>query len=209
MKESGGFTVTPPRSEILRYLGGRRGMQGSDRVEAMVDRALEESGALIRTAAVYAILGQESPFPQPRFLRAEMVGVGICTIGPGLEERVRELFSTGDSPLAVTLDAVGSAAAEEAAEHVDALICIEAQESGLSAGRRMSPGYGRFTLEEQLTMFRVLDAAPIGVQLTETLMMVPRKSVSFAVPLLREASRRSTSRCACCEMVDCRFRKEG
>jgi len=87
---------------------------------------------------------------------------------------------------ALILDALGSEAAEEVAIQSDRTLAEKAREMNLWPSKRFSPGYGKWDVKEQRFIFRLLPAADIEVRLTESCMMVPRKSVSFRINFYKD-----------------------
>ena len=78
---------------------------------------------------------------------------------------------------------------------------------GLKTSCRASPGYGDWDVKEQKYLFELVPAERIGVTLTESSMMVPRKSVSFAVHIAQDPVRlRSEGSCRNCYMETCPYR---
>ena len=74
---------------------------------------------------------------------------------------------------------------------------------------RISPGYGGWHLASQEALFARLPHRAIGVRLEHSLLMVPRKSVSFAMWLGADARPLAgLSGCARCELESCRYRRE-
>ena len=141
------------------------------------------------------------------FTELEKVAFCVCTIGPALEERVTALSKDGDMLAAVVLDAIGSAAAEATARYANDRIDEDAAAEGLKTSCRASPGYGDWDVKEQKALFALVPAGRIGVTLTESSMMVPRKSVSFAVHIAEDPVRlRSESSCRNCDMEICPYR---
>lgn len=136
------------------------------------------------------------------------VALAVCTIGPALEDRVRELIDADDQASAVILDAIGSAAAETVADRCNLRICREGLQAKFTPDRRCSPGYGHWKITEQRWIFELLDPAEIGVKLTGSCMMLPRKSVSIAVPLVGgTAASRTERRCIRCGLKTCEYRE--
>ncbi len=134
----------------------------------------------------------------------------VCTIGEALEERVREHTQRGESARAMVLDAIGSSAAETVADLSNRLICRKADATGHAPASRRSPGYGTWSIRDQEAIFRFLDPGEIAVTLMESCMMVPRKSVSYVVPLKGGKPGEGLGhRCHLCGLEDCRFRSEG
>ena len=75
---------------------------------------------------------------------------------------------------------------------------------------RFSPGYGDLKLEAQRDIFRLLNPEKhLGVSLTDTLLMVPSKSVTAVIGLYRTGPACVPSApCDTCAQRDCLFRKE-
>jgi len=201
--------ITISRRELLRLLGaGDRTDELAETTRRMVEGAEELGRELIAPQGVYRIL--ETPeTEQLSPLRGEQrAGLCTCTIGPALEEKVRELMSTGQEPEGYILDAVGSVAAEAVADAVNARICHWAEAQGLLAAPRFSPGYGDWSLEEQREIFRMLPAGEVGMSLNPSCMMIPRKSVSFAVRFVPPGAGADLSHpCERCGLENCPFRK--
>jgi hypothetical protein len=197
------------RREILRLLGaGERTDDLAETTRRMVERAEELGRELIAPQGVYRIIEAPETNRLGPLRGEQRAGLGICTIGPALEEKVRELMSTGQEPEGYILDAVGSVAAEAVADAVNARICHWAEAHDWQAAPRFSPGYGDWSLEEQREIFTLLPSGEVGMSLNPSCMMIPRKSVSFAVrfvPLDAEAD--LSHPCERCGLENCPFRK--
>jgi hypothetical protein len=105
---------------------------------------------------------------------------------------------------ALVLDAVATAAIES---FCDALCAMLEQKTCEKLRPRFSPGYGDLPLAVQEQLVRYLDAPrKVGVTLTRTLQMTPRKSVT-AIAGIGGVSAMQTSGCRACDKRDCPFRK--
>ncbi len=178
---------------------------------AAAQAVLDGAHALLAPAAVHAILPvEEVAFEGPLIARAlagaTQVALAICTIGPALEERVRALFAAGDPLRAMALDGAGVAALGQVSEAVGERICEEAAAQGLHTGMRASPGQEGWPLEQQRMLFSLLPAERIGVRLNESCLMIPRKSVSFAVGLGPEIRADAVACDFCSKRERCRWR---
>lgn len=113
---------------------------------------------------------------------SEIVTVFMATIGRRLETRVKELMDAGEMARGVILDAIGSETADEVADrmHRDILSNL-ARESGMIVTPRFSPGYGDWPVSVQNEFAAIAGGDQIGIQVTESSLMVPRKSVSAIV----------------------------
>ena len=202
-----GFSPAIERDELLRLLGRRRRAGGGEggRLADAIDEALEAAGRLVEAAGVWSFVTGEALAPG-LFDRLERMAACVCTIGPALERRVAELTAADELLRALVLDTAGSVAAEAAAEHMDRLIAEAAAALDVRTSRRASPGYGDWPVEGQATLFGLVPAGRIGVRLSPGGMMIPRKSVSFAVHVDRRPVRlRSENSCENCDRNDCPY----
>jgi len=136
------------------------------------------------------------------------LGLAVCTIGDAIEERIEELFAEREFPVAYMLDSLGSVAVEALGEGLHRQICEERLAGGLKVTPRVSPGYGRWTIEEQRKIFSLVPAESIEVQLNPYCIMTPRKSISFAVGIGRDAIMGTGgSPCRSCDMRECAYRR--
>lgn len=210
-----GFSVEPDQRELVKLLGKRRILDGTDdpaagkeaKIKAAIEKALGDSRALIEPRGIYEIVtGEELDGPKG-FAQLERVAICVCTIGMALEETVKVAMDAGRMLDGIALDAVGSAAAEAVARYMNDRIDEAAAAEGLKTSCRASPGYGDWDVGGQRRLFDLLPAERIGVSLTPGSMMVPRKSVSFAVHVDRDPVRlRSESSCRNCDMDTCPYR---
>ena len=195
-------------SEARRYLGYPDGRLASPRATRRLDALWSRALELIAPRGVYALVTRRevaaSGMPEP----ASRVAVAVCTIGPALEVASDRAAATGELLDALVLDAIGSAAAESVADALNLEICSVAAARGVEAAARVSPGYGGWDTAGQRALLALLPIDALGIEVTSGAMMVPRKSVSFAVNLDRpgRGHGRAASGCARCGLVRCRHR---
>jgi len=131
---------------------------------------------------------------------AEEIIVTICTIGPNLEERVRNVMKY-DMVYALALDGVGSVATELLTENVCKYFEAEASKKGWKTTIPLNPGMIGWPVEEsQRQIFSLLDGSQIGVYLTESNIMIPIKSISFILGLGPEIGQNDKAICDYCSM---------
>jgi len=206
--------------EVLRYQGYPRAKTPEGEIVETLASEIEEGYRLIEPKAIYSeikrlevahnqiilennlVLNAEKAVKEWQDL--QILGVALCTIGIELERKVSELFALGEYPAALMLDSVGSAAVESLVDHVNYHICHRARKTGMIVGPRLSPGYGKWGLQDQKVLFSLLPAENIGVRLNEQCMMIPRKSVSFCVGMGREIKVKKP--CRYCGLEDCPYR---
>jgi hypothetical protein len=204
------FRFDIPRKFAYRLLGIRKkGRRPRESVMAMIDEEFSLASQMIDAKAVMVM--SHAGLPGSVFIDSSLpLVVGVCTIGPALEERVATLMESGDQARAVILDAIGSAAAEETANRSNLLICEMSSPTDFQPDHRISPGYGKWNIREQEAIFRFVEPDDIGVTLNGSFMMTPRKSVSYVVPLEGgKPGKGQGSRCSHCNMADCPLRDDG
>jgi cobalamin-dependent methionine synthase I len=195
--------------EIYRLLGYRKGKAASkEEVQNVVDNMKQVSEELILPQGAYLLLNPDQVKGRGPFQAAEKVGLGLCTIGLVLENRVRELFEAGNYLEGLVLDTIGSVAVDSAADHMNFRMCEVGEGEDLTAHKRTSPGYGSWSLEGQALFFELLPNDKLGMELTPSFMMIPRKSISFAVKLMKDGEKAwKSSRCSRCGMLECPYRE--
>lgn len=86
---------------------------------------------------------------------------------------------------ALIYDAVGSESADEAASWLNKyLASLLTKEGRMLTKRRYSPGYGNLGLENQKSFITHLQLEKIGVQLTDSFLLLPEKSVTAAAGII-------------------------
>lgn len=108
----------------------------------------------------------------------------LVTVGSALPEKADELQKT-DPTDSFFLEQVGGWLADHLAILVNRRIKAESAKNGYKTTMRYAPGYGDWTLKAQPEIMSLLGSEKIGVSLTDTQIMIPRKSVSAAIGWLR------------------------
>ena len=208
IRKATGFEISVKRDEIARCLGyGHNQVPG--RVVAILEEIENTAPTLIEPACSYRMMTNDEYFHSHYVCHIGALVVCLVTIGPKLEEVVGKYRDAGDLSRALILDSYGSAAAEAAAEAAEELIRGKIAESGLKCSPRFSPGYGGWNVAEQKWLFASVDGDALGVRLTEGCMLVPRKSITFAMTVGDQpVDMRDTEVCEYCGMVKCRFRHQ-
>jgi hypothetical protein len=112
---------------------------------------------------------------------AEKMVAILCTVGSKLEEYSSKEMAS-NPVLGLALAGVGSAAVELIANNVCAEIEHQYTEDGLQATIPLSPGMVGWTVEEaQPQIFNLLNGEDVGVSLTSSYVMIPRKSLTMVL----------------------------
>jgi Vitamin B12 dependent methionine synthase, activation domain len=139
------------------------------------------------------------------FTDAGHVALFVATIGPLVEKEAEKYVSQGEMYKGYVTDIYGSLAVENAADFIHARVNEYAEEQGISSGNRYSPGYCGWNVSDQHSLFSLLPHNFCGVQLADSSMMQPVKSVSGMIPLGKNVKKQGYT-CDTCTNAGC-FRK--
>ncbi|QNH53576.1 methionine synthase [Selenomonas timonae] len=206
-------------NEILKYLGFR-GQELTEEIAAQIRRCTDEVLAAATPRLTYrhapledgAVLGVTFAGNDiPRMLEpCEEVVLFGATLGPGVERLMMryEVVNAADS---VIMDACASTAIENICNNFESDMRRVVEAEGRYLTDRFSPGYGDLPIAEQPKFFALLDMTRrIGVSLTPTTIMVPRKSVTAIMGIARTPQPHRPPDCEHCLMFrTCPFRKAG
>ncbi|MGM9580265.1 MAG: methionine synthase [Anaerovibrio sp.] len=109
--------------------------------------------------------------------------VMAATIGETIEKQVTKSFEEGRYSFSVLLDAAATAAVEQVADAMEKTIHNEVKRLGLAMKWRFSPGYGDWPIQQQTEILQLAGGSHIGISLTESLMLMPRKSITAVIGL--------------------------
>lgn len=219
-----GSALSVPRDEVLRYLGYRGQSVDAaldERIDALIARCVEVSEPAW-TFRVFPIAFEEDGIHlvgtnlvlTGQSIRSHLAESTLCavmaaTAGIANERELRRL-SLLNGLDGMVFDAAGSALAEAAADACNASIVAYAHERGLHTTWRFSPGYGDLPLDLQPEIARVLELEKrLGISVTDSLMLIPAKSVTAFVGL-SETPQETERSCAACGFFEyCSIRKGG
>lgn len=222
------------KREIYRYLG-YQGRVPDENVLREVDRCLEELREAVTPRFVYrqypierfftdniekpfldekpgtellSIAGMKiqsrSLFRNLRDCKSAYLMAATLGIGP---DRLIARASVAKMSRAVILQAAAAAMIEAWCDEVNQKIIKEAEDQGLYCRPRFSPGYGDFSLEYQKDFAQILRIQKeIGVSLTQSLLMMPSKSVTAVIglsPVKKECALHGCE--ACLKAEECSF----
>jgi len=186
-------------TEVLRRQGLRKGARVRSEIGLLIREVLSslKKSRLVEPAAAYeyyavrsmsgsqillegdkAIRGQLLPaiFPEAK----KLVPV-VITIGPKLEQQVTEYSRSGETLRGMILDGIGSAAVDSLVPAVLRLVDSEVSYRGYQISSPVNPGMPGFPLTEQWNLLGLVKADEIGVGLTASGVLVPRKSTSMVI----------------------------
>ncbi|MCK4863678.1 MAG: hypothetical protein KAS25_05235 [Dehalococcoidales bacterium] len=115
------------------------------------------------------------------FPEAQELATTVCTIGPGLEKQVTKYSQGGETLRAMLLDGTGSTAVDILVQEACRFISREALTRDSQASSPVNPGMPGLPITEQWNLLELAHAGDIGVSLTSSGIMVPRKSTSMII----------------------------
>lgn len=220
-----GSDIPIPQREICRYLG-YRGISPdeamAERIQCCADRLQEKSTPRgVWLSCPFSIEEKESApilhiesmtFPS-RQLAGNLRGCSqvvlmAATIGPGADFLIRRAEAVSMLDAAI-YQAAGAAMAEAFCDKVNRHINAVQEKEGLWPRPRFSPGYGDVPLSLQKEFSSLLTLpASCGISLTETLLMVPSKSVTAFIGYSPKKEPCILEGCeVCSHAADCAFRR--
>lgn len=124
-------------------------------------------------------------------------------------DQLMSRYEITDMTKAVVLQAASAMLIEAYCDEIQEAIRVKESSRGYFLRPRFSPGYGDLPISEQRKIFQVLECEKrIGLTLTDTMMMLPTKSVTALIGLTKEVSSCHIGKCKQCSKKDCEFRHE-
>lgn len=187
----------------------------------MAERAIVEGKSLIKPALLYRRIPVEGILHERILLKsrdelksrlltqhlaaAAEVLVILCSIGPDLEHKAREVMKT-DPVFALALDGLGSAAVEALANAACRRFEFDAELKGFETSIPLSPGMIDWPVEiGQPQVFSLLDAEEIGVSLTPSWVMHPSKALTMLIGVGKQMTQGGTTCDYCSMRGTCRY----
>jgi len=207
------------REEVFRYMGYKVGHKVPARIASLVSSHIRDAYQLIRPQYAYVVTDVESVEGSRIFLgdamfesqtlaqlmqKCEKAAIFTATIGKLLDRKGQQLAEKGRLLEATIVDAVGSEAVEKVIDVVQSRIEEVAGAQGLNISPRFSPGYCDWDLSQQRVLFYAMRELSTGIRLTDSCLMIPRKSVSGIIGMSQSCDEMEKwSPCKYCERYDC------
>ena len=219
--------VDIPVKEVQRYMGYHGITEIAPDMQERINKAIDQVGAQshpriitkeypvrINGNVITIYNGTEEVNLESEALARNLKGccgalLLAATIGPACDMLVRRASITSAADAAI-YQAAGAAAIEAFLDDMNDKIKADYEAQGLFLRPRFSPGYGDLKLDHQKDWFRLLDISKqIGVELTDSLLMVPTKSVTAIIGIGIDKAKTSCSGCSGCNKKDtCNYSTE-
>lgn len=203
-------------AEVLRYLGYGKNV-ADEGVLNLIEKCIKEMLACASFKAcfdehnlafeeesiIFGNIKTNSKSLKKNLKDCDRVIVFVATIGIEADRIIKKYSMTSPSS-AVVAQAVGTVMIEEWCD----ILADRLREDVSFLRPRFSPGYGDFPLEFQKNIFEILDCSrKIGVSLTDSLMMIPSKSVSGIIGVSNVDLKCNKDGCETCDMTECVYRR--
>lgn len=199
--------------EICRAMGLSNHSKLNPYLVDVINKSREYAFRIIKAKCIYMIVpvtlktggillnGSHLLSCKGRFFEgASHAAIALVTIGTQLEEEVSRLFSRNDSLEGMALDGCGTAAVDEILGLLRRELYAKVSPQAWKIGYNLSPGGQIISIEEQRTIFSLLDGGKIGVELNESYLMRPVKSCSVIIPVGENLVMSNESFCTTCEL---------
>ena len=207
--------------EVLRYLGAVQGQVPEDLLET-VHRCGEQIQAAARPKAVWRVFSlEETRLADTNLtltgqdIRRHLTDCHQCvlmaaTLGADVERLLMQV-QVSDMARALILDSCASAAVENLCDNLEADLRAQVEADGRFLTDRFSPGYGDLPLSFQRDFCALLNTQrQIGLTVSESSLLIPRKSVTAVLGVSHHPRTTRSSGCANCNLFEtCQIRKSG
>ena len=204
---------TLDRSEVLRYMG-YSGETDAHIVQTAQD-AMDRLTAIAQPRYHYVKLPLDAmTLPGEDICRhladCDSMVLLCATLGASVDREIR-LAERTSMLTALALDAAAGDGIEKVCDRAEAEIRAREAEHGRFVTGRYSPGYGDLPLTVQRELLRLCDATRrIGLSLTQTNILIPRKSVTAILGVSDAPVEGKRRGCVSCRLRGtCPFRKRG
>ncbi len=212
------FTI--PDESLFNKMGRKRKTKLSSRIKNNVTKATLEVEQFAEPKAMYKVVSLENEddtilldgvqFESKKLhhlLEAcDKVVVFLITLGEKVDELVRK-HSKEQPHYGYILDSAASIAVESAAQHFQKLIEEKVNGQGQTS-LRYSPGYCDWPLSEQKKIFEILPHEKFDINLSDTFLMSPLKSITGIIGIASNCSEDFVkSTCELCNKIHCQYKR--
>lgn len=192
---------------------GYRNATPDEQTATETQHLLDEVAVFLRPRFLYTVVSQLPAFQWGRIIDRQLQGseayaLFVATSGTEYEAFQQRLLKEGDMVRVFVADALGSVIAEKTADRMEETLQQSIDKLGWHRTNRFSPGYCGWHVSQQQLLFPLFGVKePCGIQLTDSSLMVPIKSVSGIIGLGR-CVRYLPYTCGLCDFKNCYKRRK-
>ena len=216
-----------PLKEVYSFMGYKDGEPDGETVRT-TGYLLRESAQFLRPQFRYVLvdgsldlennrltlIGQGGPvtFDAGRIICRQLRGaqryaVFVATVGNGYFQWTDAVGRRDDMFQTYVMDCLGSQIVESVTDYMETVLQKEIEPAGFKHTNRFSPGYCGWHVSEQPKLFSLFgEPQPCGIELTDSCLMLPIKSVSGVIGIGPDVRYLQYS-CGICDKKDCYKRK--
>lgn len=211
-----------PMEKLTFRLGGRSNRRLSHATRTKVHTSRDRVQDLIRPRLTYQIKQMTKGskglvsveggirFKSPKLAKTlkdcSRIVCFVATVGRDIEKEIKKLMHENRLSEAYIVDSMGSVAVEDMVERFQKRMTTEIAKDEMMTTLRFSPGYCDWPITEQKKLFRLLDNDEIGVRISDSCLMSPRKSISGVFGIVPENSPLYNP-CIDCRKTHCEARR--
>ena len=213
---------TIENDELAKLLGGQNNKSLPKSISKKVQNARKKLNRLIKPRLHYRIvkpsvldndvvqLDETVEFTSAKLAKtlknAERIVCFVGTIGTGVENEINRLLGKQKLADAYILDAMASVAVENMIDRFQDLMENRFSAEDRTVTLRFSPGYCDWPVTQQKKLFNIFDPKELEVELLDSCLMIPRKSVSGVFGITAQKSE-SYNPCQDCPSHSCDIRR--
>ena len=202
---------------------GYGGQKPDEQFVEMIDQLIEQIGGFCVPRAGFVILGGALPDKNYLEINNVRIKVGsvitkhlvnsthfaafVVTAGEEFDQYLEQLKADGDIVSEFLAYSIGSEIAEATVRYITDKINQEALQMGFQITHSYSPGHCSWHVREQQLLFSLLPEKPCGIELNNSSLMHPVKSISGIIGLGTEVGI-TPHGCEICGLTTCYKRKK-
>lgn len=200
--------ITP--ADVFEQMGYRDALP-DDATQQETRTVMEEVQQWLCPQFCYLVVEELPSFEMGKIILRQLRGseayaLFICTAGTEFENYQQRLMAAGDMVRVFIADALGSVIAEKTADRMEEHLQDSIDKLHWHHTNRFSPGYCGWHVSQQQLLFPMFQGHTAGVELTDSSLMVPIKSVSGIIGI-GEKVRKLDYTCGLCDFKQCYKRK--
>jgi hypothetical protein len=213
---------TVENDKLVKLLGGQKKKRLPKSIGKKVQIAKEKLSKLIKPKLHYRIvkpsvndnaviqLDETVEFTSAKLAKtlqnSEKIVCFVGTIGTGVEKEINSLLGKQKLADAYILDAMASVAVENMIDRFQDFMEDKFSSEDRTVTLRFSPGYCDWPVTQQKKLFKIFDPRELDIELLDSCLMKPRKSVSGVFGITPQNSV-SYNPCRECPLRSCDSRR--